>query len=416
MFQPEIYSLLLNNSFDPESVSEVIGSDSDEVIGNNSETVGSVEWCQTKQNLQKTWSAAVAEACQIAAAVDGEDQRPHLWDESLGQYLLVDSGSCVTAWPPDPGDRPDPSRVLRAVNGTKLKCYGTKEVIVKIGRKPFKFTAVKADVASPIIGWDFIRKHRLSFVWNKWGDILIKDRKSNIKKELVFKPLPQLQSDSMSSLRTHEAQSDDVNEVFKLVQEVAAMQSVDLPADTNEPDIFMSDQSLDLLADSPFKSLLSRFPGLLTQDFTKDTSKTGVIHRIDTGSATPTRAKIRPIPASSPKAVKGAQAWQELIRLGIVEKVNPGDPNNWTNPLHFTWKADGSIRPVGDYRQLNQKTVLDLYPLKHIKQFTHDIAGSVIFSKVDLFKAFHQIIIDPRDRHKTCVTTPWGLSSQTFLH
>ena len=48
-------------------------------------------------------------------------------------------------------------------------------------------------------------------------------------------------------------------------------------------------------------------------------------------------------------------------------------------------------------------------PLPQISSFTQDLAGSVIFSKVDLFKAFHQIIIDEESRPKTCVTTPWGL-------
>ena len=152
-----------------------------------------------RSNLQERWSAAVAEACRVAS-LDGEDQRPHLYDEVMKKHLLVDTGSAVTAWPPDPGDKPDPTRSLRAVNGSRLKCYGTKEVVVKIGRKQFKFTAIKADVSSPILGWDFIRRHKLSFVWNRWGDILIRHRKSGIKKVLEFKPLPEAVSESLSSL------------------------------------------------------------------------------------------------------------------------------------------------------------------------------------------------------------------------
>ena len=392
-FQPEIYSLLLDESLqDHESDDFFISSG----VQNS--------------NLQEKWSAAVAEACRIAS-LNGEDQRPHLWDTGMQQHLLVDSGSAVTAWPPDPGDVPDPSRSLRAVNGSRLKCYGKKEIVVKLGRKQLKFEAIKADVSSPILGWDFIRAHKLSFVWNKWGDILVKHKKSGIKKLLEFKPIPQVQSENLSALRLTEASANQPEAInyAQLIQEVAAMEAVDTPADTNEPDIFMEEQSMDLLPDSDFKTLLARFPGLLKQDFTKDSSKTGVIHRIDTGQAPPTRAKTRPLPPNCPKAKEGYKAWKELERLGIIEKVKPGEPNNWTNPLHFVWKPDKTVRPVGDYRQLNIRTILDLYPLKHIKSFTQDMAGSVIFSKVDLFKAFHQIVIDPRDRHKTCVTTPWGL-------
>ena len=141
-----------------------------------------VEWCQTrKQNLQKSWSLAVEEAAQVAALTEVDvppdilaamvgkdrnvDSRPHFYDPKLKQCLLVDSGSAVTAWPPDPGDKIDPSMKLRAVNGSKLNCYGYKKITIQLNRKKLHFQAIKADVATPIIGWDFIKHHRLNFYW-----------------------------------------------------------------------------------------------------------------------------------------------------------------------------------------------------------------------------------------------------------
>ena len=53
--------------------------------------------------------------------------------------------------------------------------------------------------------------------------------------------------------------------------------------------------------------------------------------------------------------------------------------------------------------------MLDLYPLPELSSFRDHIAGSVIFSKVDLTKAFHQLLIDKRDRGKTAITTQWGM-------
>ena len=64
---------------------------------------------------------------------------------------------------------------------------------------------------------------------------------------------------------------------------------------------------------------------------------------------------------------------------------------------------------MGDYRALNDKTEEDVYPLPHVKYYTHEIASCKAFSKVDLKKSFHQIVIDEKDRIKTCVTTPWGM-------
>ena len=120
-----------------------------------------------------------------------------------------------------------------------------------------------------------------------------------------------------------------------------------------------------------------------------------IVHRIITDDENPVRAKVRRILPGSPKAIKVLQALQNLEKLGIIERVNPGDPNNWSSPVHFTVKEDGTLRCVGDYRLCNKKTILDLFPLPNLRSFTGEIAGCTIFSKMDLTKALHQIKIDP---------------------
>ena len=54
----------------------------------------------------------------------GVDVRPHLYDGVLKKHLLCDSGSQITAYPPDPGDKPVSGLNLKAVNGAEIKCYG----------------------------------------------------------------------------------------------------------------------------------------------------------------------------------------------------------------------------------------------------------------------------------------------------
>ena len=73
--------------------------------------------------------------------------------------------------------------------------------------------------------------------------------------------------------------------------------------------------------------------------------------------------------------------------------------------MHLAPKPDGSLRVCGDFRGLNNKTLLDGFPLPNIRMFMGDIAGSTIFSKLDLVKAYHQI---PLDDESQTVATPWG--------
>ena len=81
-------------------------------------------------------------------AVKGADVdiRPHIFDPILDKHLLCDSGSQVSAFPPEPGDQPLPNLFLKAANGSRMSCYGHKVISVKIGHKDYKFKIIKAQV------------------------------------------------------------------------------------------------------------------------------------------------------------------------------------------------------------------------------------------------------------------------------
>ena len=337
----------------------------------------------------------------------GMDLRPHVYDAVLKQYILIDSGGQVSAFPPEPGDVPDPKLRLKAANGTRIQCYGFKDIEIRIGRKTYPFQIIKADVESPILGWDFVRRHKLDLVWNDNEEITIQDSKAKISSVLKFKPMPIQKSLAMKNLsfigeHTQAPRGAVGADAERLIAEVAAILALDEDEASDSEDI-------NILADSPYKQLLAKFPELLKQNFMTECTKSDIIHRINTNNESPCRAKLRRLLPGSPKAIKAKEAWDELIKLGIVEKVDPSKSNSWVSPIHFVPKPCGALRPVGDFRALNIKTELDLFPLPHLRDFTHKIAGCSVFSKVDLRKAFHQIIIDERDRAKTTVTTPWGL-------
>lgn len=78
-------------------------------------------------------------------------------------------------------------------------------------------------------------------------------------------------------------------------------------------------------------------------------------------------------------------------------------------------KKDGSWRIYGDYRQLNSVTEPDRYPVPYLHDFAANLHGRNIFSKLDLFKAYHQIPVAPDDIPKTAVITPFGLFEFTAM-
>ncbi|GFT50292.1 hypothetical protein TNCV_4612681 [Trichonephila clavipes] len=115
---------------------------------------------------------------------------------------------------------------------------------------------------------------------------------------------------------------------------------------------------------------------------------------------------------SSP--IIGADFLKHFNLLIDLKKKRPSK-SPWSSPLHVVPKSDSTARPVGDYRQLNSVTEFDSYPMPYLNDFAHALHGKRIFSKIDIFKAFHQIPIAECDIPKTAVTTPWGLNEYTHL-
>src|SRR3972149_7392540 len=78
-------------------------------------------------------------------------------------------------------------------------------------------------------------------------------------------------------------------------------------------------------------------------------------------------------------------------------------------------KKDGSLRMCVDYRQLNDVTIRNKYPLPRIDDLFDQLNGARVFSKIDLRTGYHQLKIRKEDIPKTAFTTRHGLYEYTVM-
>jgi hypothetical protein len=99
----------------------------------------------------------------------------------------------------------------------------------------------------------------------------------------------------------------------------------------------------------------------------------------------------------------------------------------WGSLALFVKKNDGTLILCIDYRQLNNMTIKNKYPLPRIDDLFYQLRGVTIFSKIDLRSRYHQARIKyeyihnktfrTRYGHYEFVVVPFGLTNapMTFM-
>jgi hypothetical protein len=81
----------------------------------------------------------------------------------------------------------------------------------------------------------------------------------------------------------------------------------------------------------------------------------------------------------------------------------------YASPFFFIQKKDGKLRPVQDYRRINDITISNQYPLPLITDLLTDLSRAKIFTKLDVKDGYNNIRIKEGDEHKAAFKTKYGL-------
>ncbi len=107
---------------------------------------------------------------------------------------------------------------------------------------------------------------------------------------------------------------------------------------------------------------------------------------------------------------------QELTRLenlGVLEKVRYSE---WAAPIVPVVKPDKSIRICGDYKvTVNSALEVDQHPLPNPEQLFIELREGEKFTKLDLSRAYQQILLDENSREYVTINTHKGSYRPTRL-
>ena len=275
-------------------------------------------------------------------------------DVQTGKFFLIDSGSEVSTVPPKSHHTENNQYHIFAANGSPIKSYGSINMHVDFGlRRNFNFEFIIADTKHGIIGADFLERYHLA---------------------------PDLTTRKLLDLNT-------------------GLQISTQLRSSSQPSIYtLSTKEMD----SRVVQIFKKYP-----DLTKPNKSTSVKHNIEhhilTTSEQPIAVRARRL---DPQKLSDAkQEFKTMMEMGIIQESS----SPWASPLHLVKKKDGRWRPCGDYRRLNNITVPDRYPIRHLHDFTHNLNGCNIFTTLDIVTAYWHIPVAECDRPKTAIITPFGL-------
>jgi hypothetical protein len=81
----------------------------------------------------------------------------------------------------------------------------------------------------------------------------------------------------------------------------------------------------------------------------------------------------------------------------------------------YIQKKDGKLRPVQDYRPVNQWTICNTYPLPLIPELINHLSRCSLYTKFDIWWGYNNVQIKEGDEWKAAFITNKGLFKPTVM-
>ena len=90
--------------------------------------------------------------------------------------------------------------------------------------------------------------------------------------------------------------------------------------------------------------------------------------------------------------------------------------SSYAVPFFFVKKKDSSLRPVQDYRQLNEVIIKNKYPLPLIQELIDKVKGAQFFTKLDIQWGYNNVRIRGGNEWKAAFRTNRGLFEPLVMY
>jgi hypothetical protein len=141
-----------------------------------------------------------------------------------------------------------------------------------------------------------------------------------------------------------------------------------------------------------------------------DLGRTSVVkHTIDTDETRPVRQPLRRHPPAHMEAIR--EQVTMMLQQGVIQPAR----SPWASNVVMVKKKDDSLRCCIDYRQLNNVTQKDAYPLPRTDMCLESMSGAKWFSTFDLRSGYHQVELAEEDADKTAFICREGMFKFTTM-